>query len=235
MDRANYLSSRARDEEALALLMPFTRDIAATVARDPSRREVVQDAGYALLALGRDQEAIAVMRALAALPIAGNASLINSKIDYLQILVESGRYREALDQARALEANEARYANDYGKAWIASETVCALAGLDRTAQARPHLARLHALARANPVALTEAYLCAGDSDGAAAILIRRLDGDEPASAILALQDFEAGGGRPDPLYARLRALRDRPDVRAALARVGRLLNIPLPRSYWGFH
>ena len=67
------------------------------------------------------------------------------------------------------------------------------------------------------------------------MLVERLGGDDPAEAILALQDYELSGGvaQASEMYDRLLALRERPAVRAALARVGRSLRLPLARSYWG--
>jgi hypothetical protein len=234
LDRAHYLSSVDRNAQAMALLQPYTNDVAATVARGEYGRQIVNDASYMLVALGRRDEGLRLMRRLAALPITGSGALINSKINNIQFLVDTGHYQEALDEVRGLQANGAEMANDYGKAWIDSGAACALAGLHRNAEAAPLIERLRALGETNPGALTKAYLCLGDDDGAAAIMVRRLGSDEPVDAILALQDYSAASGSdPDPIYQRLRALRDRPGVRDALARVGRVMSLPLPRAYWG--
>lgn len=233
--RANYLSGRGRNEEALALLLPYARDFDRTLAAGPAGRELLQDASYALYAVGRDDEAILVMGSLAALPIAANPELINSRIDFLQILHDTGHHLQAVEGARGLLQAGRRYANAFGMAWVSSQMVCSLAALNRMDEARPHLARMRTYRTANPVAVTQASLCAGDDDAAAAELIRRLGSDDPAPAILALQNFDVRNGRHDPLYERLMALRERPDVRAALDRVGRVLTLPLPRSYWGYY
>jgi len=235
LDRAQYLRSLGRNEEALALLQPFNRDVAATVAAGEHGMWLVNESAYALLALGRSDEAVAVMRRLVALPIAGNTALIAPAINHAEILAEAGRYQEALDHARALERDSAQYANDYGKAWISAAIVCALAGLDRSAEAAPELARLRGQSEINPAAATRAFLCVGDDDSAAALMVRRLESDEPDSAILALQDYtlSRGNAQQGPLYRRLTALRDRPAVHAALGRVGRVMTLPLARTYWG--
>lgn len=234
LDRAHYLTSVGRNAEAMALLRPYTSDVRATVARGDYGRQIVNDASFLLVALGRRDEGWRLMRRLAALPVTESGALINSKINNIQLLVGVGRYQEALDQIRILQASGAELANDYGKAWIASGAACALAGLHRNAEAAPTMERLRALGDTNPGALTHAYLCLGDNDGATAVIVRRLQSDEPVTAILALQDYNAGSdAEPDPSYQRLRALRDRPAVRDALGRVGRVLSLPLPRGYWG--
>jgi hypothetical protein len=66
-------------------------------------------------------------------------------------------------------------------------------------------------------------------------MVHRLESDDPGDAILALQDFSlsAGPAQTGALYDRLVALRDRPEVRAALDRVGRVYTLPLARTYWG--
>ena len=235
LDRAQYLRSLGRNEEALTLLRPFTRDVAATVAAGEFGMWLINETAYALLALGRNDEAVAVMRRLVALPIADNQGLIGPSINHAEILAQAGRYGEALDHARALERDSAQYANDYGKAWISAAIVCSLAGLERGAEAAPQLERLRGQSEVNPAAVTRAYLCVGDSDAAAALMVHRLESDEPDSAILALQDYtlSRGSAQQGPLYDRLLALRERPAVHDALGRVGRVMTLPLARTYWG--
>lgn len=235
LDRAQYLRALGRNEDALALLQPFTRDVPATVAGGEFGMWLVNEAAYALLALGRGDEAVALMQRLVALPLAANPGLIGPVINHAEILTQAGRHAEALDHARGVEASSAQYANDYGKAWVSAAIVCALAGLDRNAEAAPPLERLLGQSEVNPAALTRAYLCVGDTDRAAALIVHRLQSDEPDSAILALQDYSLsrGNAQQGPLFDRLLALRDRPEVRAALGRVGRVLTLPLARTYWG--
>ena len=235
LDRIQYLRSLGRDADALALAAPFTRDVRATVAAAQEGMWVINEAGYALATLGRGDEAVALMRRLLALPLADNGALIGPFINHAEILNAAGRYGEALDHARMLERDDARYANDYGKMWISSAMVCALAGLNRSAEAAPVLEHMRTLAEVNPAALTRAYLCVGDEDAAAALLVHRLQSDDPESAVLALQDYTLshGAAQDGRLFDRLTALRERPAVRDALARVGHVLTLPLARTYWG--
>jgi len=235
LDRMQYLRSLGRDSDALALAMPFTRDVRATVAAGREGMWIVNEAAYALIALGRNDEAVALMRRLVALPVAQNGALIGPFINHAEILNATGRHAEALDHARMLARDDASYANDYGKMWISSSTVCALAGLNRSPEAAPELERMRAQSDVNPAALTRAYLCLGDSDAAAALMVHRLQGDDAKAAILALQNYTLSheSGQDGRLFALLAALRDRPEVSAALARVGHVLTLPLARTYWG--
>lgn len=235
LDRAQYLRGLGRSADALALVMPFTRDVRATVAAGREGMWVINEGGYALIDLGRGAEAAALMRRLLALPIAEHGDLIGPFINHAEILNAAGRYAEALDHARTLERGDARYANDYGKMWISSSIVCALAGLNRSAEAATELEHMRTQSDVNPPALTRAYLCAGNDDAAAALLVRRLQSDDPESAILALQNYtlSQGVGQEAALVTRLAALRERPEVRDALARVGHVLALPLARTYWG--
>jgi tetratricopeptide (TPR) repeat protein len=235
LDRAQLLRSLGRNADALALIMPFTRDVAATVAAGAGGKWLINEGGYALLALGRNDQAVALMRRLANLPIARDPTMVSQFINHAEILVDVGLYAEALDRARRLERDDAQYASDYGKMWISAAVVCALAGLSRSAEAAPELAHMRTLSDTNPAALTRAYLCVGDDNAAAALMVHRLEGEDPESAILALQNYALsdGAGQEGPLFARLTALRDRPEVRDALARVGHVLTLPVARTYWG--
>ena len=66
-------------------------------------------------------------------------------------------------------------------------------------------------------------------------MVERLEKDDPSAAILVLQQYSrsSGDAQTGGHYDLLEALRDRPAVRAALDRVGRVYELPLTRSYWG--
>lgn len=232
--RAQHLRSVGRDADALTVLAPATSDVAAAAVEEPGMW-MVNEAAYALVALGRNDEAVRLMDRIAALPLERHGHLVSARINHLEILTSVGRHAEALDWAARLESHEGEYASDYGKAWIDSTRVCALAALGRAAQTAAPLQRLRGWSEINPPALTRAYLCLNDLDAAAALLVQRLGRNDPVQAILALQDYRLsrGRGQTGPLYDRLLSLRERPEVRAALDRVGRVLSLPLARTYWG--
>jgi len=235
LDRAQLLRSRGRDAEALALLNPFIRDVPATATAEEQGMWLVNEAVYALLALGRKDEAAALMRRLAALPVANHPYLVSASINYGEVLWEAGRFADSLAHARMLERDSLQFASDYGDMWVHATIVCALASLDRAAEAAPTLDRMRALGAANPAAMSRAYLCLNDLAAAEALMVQRLESeDQREGALMALQDYRlipAGG--VNPLMARLAGLRDRPAVRAAIERVGRVLPLPAARTYWG--
>jgi hypothetical protein len=232
--RAEHLRSVGRNAEALAAVAPVTGDLAAA-ADDEEVMWAVNEAVFALAALDRNDEAARLMERIAALPLSGNNHLVNARINHLIILSSIGRHAEVLDRAARLEAEEGFSASDYGNALIASARICALASLSRAQEAAPLLARLRGWGEHNAGALSHAYMCLGDLDSAAALLVQRLGRDDPSSAILALQDYrlDTGDSESDRLGARFVSLRERPEVRAALDRVGRILSLPLAPTFWG--
>ncbi|HTU10198.1 MAG TPA: hypothetical protein VMG08_04795 [Allosphingosinicella sp.] len=235
VERAQYLRGLARDAEALALLRPHLADLRAMAGNGDYGIWVLNEAAFAMAATGRQDEAVALMSRVAALPLADYPSLINLRINELELLWEAGRHDDALRRAAALDAEADRYASDFGKMWIAAARVCALAGLDRGGEAAPQIARLRELSEVNPAALSRAYLCLGDEAAASALMVHRLQAADPDPAILVLQDYGLGQpqGASARLAARLAALRERPEVQAAFDRVGRRLTLPLARSYYG--
>ena len=235
LGRVQYLRSLGRNADALVLLQPFLRDVPATVSASEEGMWLVNEAAYALIALGRTDEALRVMRPLVALPVAGNGGLIGPDINFAAILWETGHPQDAIDYAARLERESGQFANDFGKLWLASATACSLASLHRTAEAAPQLERLRSGRDTNPAAATRAFLCVGDDEAAAALMIHRLESDDPGDAILALQDFtlSSGPSQTGEIFDRLVALRQRAEVRTALERVGRVLSLPLARTYWG--
>lgn len=235
LDRAQVLRTVGRDAEALALLEPSTRDLRATVAANDMGMWLVNEAVYAMLSLGRRQEAAALMGRLVQLPVSEHPELTNATINYAQVLWEVGRFEDSLAHARRLERDAESNASEYGKMWIRSAIVCALASLDRAAEAAPTLTLMRANSERNQSALMRAYLCLNDMAAAEALMIARLESDDPAGALLALQDYRLAS-RPagaDPLQERFRVLAARPAVRAARERIGRVLQLPIARTYYG--
>lgn len=234
LNRAQFLRGQGREADALAVLAPFTSDVPGTVARDGSGMWVVNEAAYALVAMRRGDEAVALTAQLAALPDDPNGALIGPRINHGEVLLRVGRHGEALAHALHLEREYGPRINEYGRMWNYATIVCALERLSRRDEAEPWLDRMRESSDDNPSALTQAYLCRNDLDAAEALLVRRLEGPEPETALRAIQIYAADNGAPpDPVDARLDVLRERPSVRAAAERVGHLLELPLSRIYWG--
>lgn len=234
--RAQYLRSVGRESEAYAILTPFLRDVVATSAHDIQGVWIINEAAYSLLSLGRGEEAVDLMSQLVAIDISSSPELIGPGINHAAILWQAGRATESLAHIERLDAITDEFASNYGKMWISSTAVCVLASLGRNEQAITRLRQMQASPGDNPAALTRALLCMNDIDAAERLIISRLESDDPEEAVLALQNYRAGGadvGPTTPLYRRLLQLRERPAVRAALDRVGRVLTLPIARIYYG--
>lgn len=232
--RERYLRAVGRNAEAWALTEPMTRDVAATAALGNNGAWLIGDAVDMLYALDRKDEAVALARRVVAVPLTVNAELIGIYINHIDFLSSAGLHALALDHARLVERDHAGRANAYGRMWISAGIVCALAGLDRAGEAAPVLARMRQTSEDNLAAMTRAHLCLGDMAAAEALLIRRLADPEAGLVAFAFQEFELDDDPPEPgsRAARVRALQERPAVRAALDRVARTLRLPLAAYTW---
>jgi predicted Zn-dependent protease len=234
--RTQYLRRAGRNDAALALILPRVADMDAVEKGGEDAAWLVNEAGYALLAAGRTDEALALMQRLIALDVEKHSYLVSMSINYAEMLNNAGRFREALAHAEALSAKP-KLASPYGLMWIWQSAACANLLAGDAAAAAPWLARLKEKAADNRPAYMRALLCANDLDGAERLLVERLGNAEDAPrALVGLQDY-----RPEPDYSqsrkilreRLMAVRARPAVQAAVARVGRILTLPLSQVYWG--
>lgn len=231
--RARYLRAVGRNAEAWTLVEPMTRDVAATVGANFSGAWLIDQAVGILYALDRKDEAVALNRRLVAVPLTVNPDLINLYINHITLLWEAGLNAEALDHARQVERDHGDRANAYGRMWISSGIVCTLAELGRAEEAAPVLARMRAASEDNLAAMIRGHVCLGDMAAAEALLIRRLEVSDSLAAPLGFQEFELDHEpQPRPHSARMRALRERPAVQAALNRVARTLQLPLAEYTW---
>lgn len=182
----------------------------------------------ALEGLGRHDESVEALRRGARRPEHGQLN-VSQAINLAQHLTLLGRPQEALD---AVADVTRRDVSGYG--WLASQLarVCAYAQLGETGKARAALDDIMANREDSMAIAQEALFCAGDDARAAELLVSRLDDPlQRSEALEYLQDYQ-----PDPfqtevergLEARLLAVRARPEVQAAIARVGRIERHPLP-------
>lgn len=232
--RARFLRGVGREADALAILLPQVADVPRAAA-EPDGMWLIEEATNALLALGRVDEALALGRRLLALDVGAHPLLINPMINHVWLIWKSGRFAEALEQARGLERQFPTAISDFGKAMLDSTIVCALASLDRQAEARSWMSQLRAHSGESSMLRLRASLCLNDLDAAASSLQRGLEADDPTYPVLSLQDYSLGALSPasEQLRQRLLSLRTRPAVAAALARVGRVARFPLSRNVWG--
>ena len=114
----------------------------------------------------------------------------------------------------ALESGDAQQANDYGRMWISSAIVCALAGLNRPAEAAPRIERMRAQSEVNPAALTRAYLCV-----AGGIDVPVVPGIIPVHNFTQVSRFAAqcGAAIPSRMADRFAGLDDDPETTHLMA------------------
>ena len=236
LERAQALRRTAREEEALALLLPASADLAKVAEGGEPAFWGVNEAVFSLLALGRGDEAVKLMEKLLTLDMEKHPELISMAINHGEVLNAAGRHDEAAAWSKALDGRAKGLASDYGFMWIWSNAACAHALGGDQAAAAPWLARLKEKSASNRSAHIRALLCAGDMGAAEAVMIERLSGDEAEDALVPLQDYRLGETRTPMarlMEERWTALRARPAVQAAIAKVGRILPLPLSKIYWG--
>jgi hypothetical protein len=234
--RSQALRSVGKDSEALQLLLPKAENLEWVKENGENGFWVVNEAAYALTAVKREKEAVALMQELLSLGLAEHPALINMAINSAGIRADSGDYRGAANYATLLATEHADIASPYGHMWMWAVAACGHALAGDSQAAGPWLAKLKAGEADNPAALTRSLLCANDIDGAAASVIRRLEGDDPDDMLIALQDYSEGAELSPAariLEGRLRQVVSRPDVQAAIAKHGRVMKVPLSRIYWG--
>lgn len=236
LDRAQFLRSVGREADALALIEPHVADMAAVERGGEKAFWLVDEAAYALLSVGRAAEAVALLEKLIALGPDKHPQLINMAINLSAVLNVSGRFREGATLAAKLAAEQTRYASRYGEMWMWSSAACGLALGGDTAGAVQWLRKLEAASADNEAAHMRALLCLDDLDAAERLLLRRFESDEVADVLVALQDYQLDGGDTATsrlLLERWNKVRARPAVQAAIARFGRVMALPLSRTYWG--
>lgn len=236
LTRMQFLRSVGRDEEALKLVEPTLADIEAVERTGDQAFWIVNDAAYALVQAGRAAEAVALMDRLLALDADKHPMLVSMSINFVEILSGAGLHQRALDHALRISETQSKHASDYGRMWMEEGVVCSLAALGRAAEAAPRLERLRASGDTNPSARTRAMLCVGDLDGAERLLIERLQSKDPEQALVAVQRYRMAGRRSavaELTQDRWAEVIARPAVQQAIARVGRVLELPLVDAYWG--
>jgi hypothetical protein len=222
--RARLLRALGREAEVAALLPAAGAE--AAYAADPQGSIVLHHGAQALLALGRTDDAVALSASHVAADAARGGSAVASAVRHAELLWQAGRAAESIDLAARLLRERDADLTDYSRPLIRSALSCALRVARRHVEAEVQLAELRRIG--HPAALTRALLCANRLDEAEALLVQRLRAAEPG-AILAVQDYRTGGaavGRLAQIHERLRALRRRPAVVAAMERAGRIVQVP---------
>jgi hypothetical protein len=234
LQRAIYLRAIGKDKDVLDLLLPKTQDMAVVAASGEDAFWIVNEAAYALLASDRGDEAVQLMKRLLALGIEDHPDLISMAINTSEVMIDAGRFREGAEYSVKLAHESADYASTYGRMWIWAGAACGYLLEGQPHAAAAWLAKLKQGKKDNLAALTRALLCANDLDGAAATLIERLE-ESAEDALIAVQDYQLTSGLPQGfrvIEARWRQVLQRPAVRAAIDKHGRILQVPMSKSYW---
>jgi tetratricopeptide (TPR) repeat protein len=230
---ASELRSLGRPQEAVALL-----DVARGRIDDPAgfedREEQLNwwwdELGRTYHQLGRYEEMVDAFRKGAA--IAESGKNVSQVINLAEAQNSFGRGEDAL-KTLAVFSDPERSTSPYGAMEMRFARGCAYAVAGRPSEAAADLAFARAHEKDHPEALADLLLCLGDMDGAAAAFIRRLeDPERRADALLQLSDYDAPpvARPPHPVESRLPALKQRPDVQAAIAKAGGIRRIRLQRG-----
>jgi len=224
-----------RFNDAVAAADAALAAVAADASQFDDSQEYVSwlhnDRAYSLYELGRNDEGRAAMRAGIAAGEGGHPN-VSQVINLAELLVDEGRLEEALAALKELG-----HASAYGSMWAEAVRACAAAQNGDAATLEEALAKLRENEKDNVAALQRSLLCGNQIEEAAALYIKRLaDPSLRDGALLALQNWQEDPANlpfRKEVYRRLDVLRARPDVEAAIAAVGRVLDLPLIRAYWG--
>jgi hypothetical protein len=184
-------------------------------SKEPEALERIKD-------IGASPEALAKMTNRELWTLNLKAALLNDAGRTDDMAEEASRHADALTRVAAADSADL---NDYGKQALAGIRVCALARSGKLAEAQKIALLAGWTKEGNNRALQAAFACLGRLDAAAAVLIKRLDDESSRDdALFELQPFLINDrpNAPDKLTkAALRALKARPDVKAAFLKHGR--------------
>jgi tetratricopeptide (TPR) repeat protein len=232
------LRALGRFDEALALDQAALDRIAQAPKDHPAFKDLSRELTWAydmkahiLIELGRTDEGLEVERQAAALPENGVAN-VSEALNYIALLLDNGHPDEALRRLQAFDATA--LATPYGLGWLHGARACADQELGLAADLQKERAYLAAHPKDNPGASVEANVCVDDLDAAAATIIAQLETPETRiHALIDLCEFDPPSySSPLDLTIRPReqALEQRADVRAAIAKAGRVERIHLSRE-----
>jgi hypothetical protein len=228
---ARLLLGQDRPREAVALLegaIKRARAADATPFTDKDQLNVTYDAlSMALFLLGQGDESIAAMKAGAQLQEHGQTN-VSQKLDLGARYVELGRPDDALAAVSDVGPDDV---SNFGRTVLESVHAMAYVAKNDGPRMAAAVTYLKAHADDSPVNLVDVLVVVGDQDGAAEETIKLLADPLNRREILSLmQDAIVPDTTPDFSKAfrrKITALRERPDVKAAVERVGRIESWPL--------
>jgi len=222
---AHALAFAGKFEDAIALVRTFDHSPEAMLNATEDDIWAVNIEALALNALGRDSEADAVFDAMAALPFEGERKfwLIDFIMNRASRLVSMGRWQKGLDATMLAHQVAEKAGSPWQKMVIRRARICALVNLGRKAEAASLLVEAYDRREDGYATAAQAYLCAGDDDKAAAIVLEALNNpDHQDDMAQALQPDDFGIFFVDGTLPDLRdRLKSRPEIDAAFNKIAR--------------
>lgn len=224
LNAAGDLRELGRPQESLDLLASVAGRIGDPAAFTDRDRKLVwwwDSMGRSNAALGKYDEAIAAFRKGAALQEDGMPN-VSQVINLADAQIDFGRAEDALKTLAAFD-DPKRRGSPYGEMQLRFARGCASFLAGHKAEAAADLAYARAHEKDDPETVSSLLLCMGDMDGAAAVVVRRLDDPEQrVGALLELSDYDNPPVAlpPNPVASGRKALKERPDVKSAIARAG---------------
>ncbi|MFN5128583.1 MAG: hypothetical protein ACK519_05430 [Sphingomonadaceae bacterium] len=222
---AHALAFAGKFEDAIALVRTFDHSPEAMLNATEDDIWAVNIEALALNALGRDSEADAVFDAMAALPFEGERKfwLIDFIMNRASRLVSMGRWQKGLDATMLAHQVAEKAGSPWQKMVIRRARICALVNLGRKAEAASLLVEAYDRREDGYATAARAYLCAGDDDKAAAIVLEALKNpDHQDDMAQALQPDDFGIFFVDGTLPDLRdRLKSRPEIDAAFNKIAR--------------
>lgn len=159
---------------------------------------------------------------------------IGQRINLSIYLMKLAQTEQALQEIAKINPDDT---SNYGKALVHYVRACSYAQTGNNIQMDFEISKLHSLKSDNPVAMSLALLCTDREDEAAASYINRLSKQQQdEEALTAFFRYQPSVNPSDwqlVLQARLAELAKRSDVKAAIAKVGRIIDVPFTSESWG--
>jgi TonB family protein len=188
---------------------------------------ILDTRGRALYGLGRQDEAIA--QRVAASEVAAMGDHVSQAINLAGLYNELARPKEA---KAALATLDPAKLSGYGHTQVAIELVRSSIQLGDAGEVERQLQYLREHKDDSPTTLDFALISAGRDDEAAELLIKRLeDSGQRLAALMDVQEYRAEPVTPVTVefWRRWKAVVARPDVQAAIGKVGNVGQYPVRR------
>lgn len=230
---AAALRAAGKHQEALAKIKPVLDDWDRITAEGQEAFWLANEVAYIHYEQGDVRKADQLLLKIKDLGLEDYPSTVSMMINHAIILLDSGKFRQAL---KATDAIDPDYVSDYGDMYIKQVQSCALRQLKKTREAEQVLADMASLSDTNVRAYAYALLCNERLDEYEALLVQRLQGKETrADALLSFAVAKPSRKLPElqgVLMKRAALVRQRPGVQTALAQYGRAVPVAGDEVYW---